>query len=223
MSDSIHNTNNGWNVTYIGGTADLQEPPSDTEMSEPGHGSRLPLAMATVGDRVWIAQLNGGQSMVRRLTEVGIVPGKEITVASRTGSGSVVVALQGCRIGLGAGMAHRVMVTTANTTNGAVSRQPTQSINGENDMTSEIASLTLSDLKVGQSGRVLGYQPGSQTYRGKLLSMGLTPGAQFVVVRQAPMGDPMEINVRGMHLSLRKGEAAVLQVEVIEVEEECHG
>ena len=151
------------------------------------------------------------------------MPGKEITVVSRTGSGSVVVALQGCRIGLGAGMAHRVMVTTVHATNGAVPQQPTQFINGENDMTSEIVSLTLSDLKVGQSGRVLGYQPGSQTYRSKLLSMGLTPGVQFVVVRQAPMGDPMEINVRGMHLSLRKGEAAILQVEVIKVEEECHG
>lgn len=220
MSNSIHNANNGWNVTYIGGTADLQEPPSDAEMSEPGHSSLLPLAMTTVGDRVWIAKLKGGQSMVRRLMEVGIVPGKEITVVSRTGSGSVVVALQGCRIGLGAGMAHRVMVTTAHTTNVAGSQQPTQLRNGENDMTPEIASLTLSDLKVGQSGRVLGYQSGSQAYRSKLLSMGLTPGTQFVVARQAPMGDPMEINVRGMHLSLRKGEASVLQVEAIEVVEE---
>ena len=51
--------------------------------------------------------------MVRRLMDVGIVQGSEITVVSRTESGSVIVALQGCRIGLGAGMAHRVSVTTA--------------------------------------------------------------------------------------------------------------
>jgi ferrous iron transport protein A len=42
--------------------------------------------------------------------------------------------------------------------------------------------------------------------------MGLTPGTHFTVTRQAPLGDPVEIEVRGFKLSLRKGEAAALQV-----------
>jgi ferrous iron transport protein A len=43
--------------------------------------------------------------------------------------------------------------------------------------------------------------------------MGLTPGTEFTVVRLAPLGDPLEINVRGYAVSLRKGEAQLLQVE----------
>jgi len=75
------------------------------------------------------------------------------------------------------------------------------------------STLTLVTLEVGQSGRILGYEPGGRAYRGKLLSMGLTPGTHFTVTRQAPLGDPVEIEVRGYKLSLRKGEAAALQVE----------
>jgi ferrous iron transport protein A len=83
-------------------------------------------------------------------------------------------------------------------------------------------TLTLGALAVGQSGRILGYEPGGRAYRGKLLSMGLTPGTPFTVTRQAPMGDPVEIEVRGFNLSLRKAEAAALKVEPITGEEVSH-
>ena len=43
--------------------------------------------------------------------------------------------------------------------------------------------------------------------------MGVTVGAQFEVIRFAPMGDPMEIKVRGYRLSLRKREAAGIRIE----------
>jgi len=77
-------------------------------------------------------------------------------------------------------------------------------------------SRSLQDLKVGDVARVQGFDkehPGNRAYRQKLLSMGLTPGVEFVVTRVAPMGDPVEIRVRGFSLSLRKDEAAVLIVE----------
>jgi len=45
--------------------------------------------------------------------------------------------------------------------------------------------------------------------------MGLTPGAEFLITRFAPMGDPVEIKVRGFSLTLRKDEAATLLVEKI--------
>jgi len=45
--------------------------------------------------------------------------------------------------------------------------------------------------------------------------MGLTPGVEFDVIRMAPLGDPMQINVRGFHLSLRKSEAKTILVEII--------
>jgi ferrous iron transport protein A len=71
----------------------------------------------------------------------------------------------------------------------------------------------LSDLTVGDRGRVVRLVEGDRGYRERLLAMGLTPGTEFIVKRLAPLGDPVEISVRGTALSLRRHEAALLQVE----------
>ncbi|MBK1692819.1 FeoA family protein [Ectothiorhodospira mobilis] len=73
--------------------------------------------------------------------------------------------------------------------------------------------MTLKELNVGDSGAVAGYSPSARAYRRKLLSMGLTPGTEFRITRIAPMGDPVELQVRGFKLSLRRDEADALQVE----------
>jgi ferrous iron transport protein A len=72
---------------------------------------------------------------------------------------------------------------------------------------------TLGDLNVGETATVCGYAKGATVYREKLLAMGLTRGARFTVQRIAPLGDPVEIHVRGFALTLRKDEAAALFVE----------
>jgi ferrous iron transport protein A len=71
------------------------------------------------------------------------------------------------------------------------------------------------EMPVGTVGRIVGYEQVMRGYKGKLLSMGLTPGTEFTVVRVAPLGDPIEIVVRGFHLSLRKQEADALVVEEV--------
>jgi ferrous iron transport protein A len=53
-------------------------------------------------------------------------------------------------------------------------------------------------------------------YREKLLAMGLIRGTEFVVERVAPLGDPIEITVRGFALSLRKDEASAIMIETEE-------
>ena len=73
--------------------------------------------------------------------------------------------------------------------------------------------MTLKDLQVGDRAKVTGFLEGGGAYRRKLLSMGLTPGAELSVTRVAPMGDPMEIRVRGFALSVRRDEAAAVSVE----------
>lgn len=73
--------------------------------------------------------------------------------------------------------------------------------------------MTLKELQVGDRARISGFQHTEGSYRRKLLSMGLTPGAEISVTRVAPMGDPVEIRVRGFAMSVRKDEAAVLSVE----------
>lgn len=72
---------------------------------------------------------------------------------------------------------------------------------------------TISELKVGDRAKVAGYTDTGRGYRRKLLTMGLTLGAEIAITRVAPMGDPVEIRVRGFSLSLRKEEAAALSVE----------
>lgn len=72
---------------------------------------------------------------------------------------------------------------------------------------------TLGELQVGDSAKVTGYREAGGSYRRKLLSMGLTPGIEIGITRVAPMGDPVEIRVRGCSISLRKDEAASLNVE----------
>ncbi|MCP4699914.1 MAG: ferrous iron transport protein A [Gammaproteobacteria bacterium] len=76
-------------------------------------------------------------------------------------------------------------------------------------------TIKLSDMKIEETGKVAGFHKGGKVYRRKLLAMGLTPGTEFTVIRYAPMGDPVEISLRGFALSLRKHEAAALLVERI--------
>jgi Fe2+ transport system protein FeoA len=76
----------------------------------------------------------------------------------------------------------------------------------------EAAADFLSALAVGQRGKVTGFDLAPEQ-RQRILEMGLTVGATFEVVRFAPLGDPLEIKVRGYHLSLRKREAAGIRIE----------
>lgn len=73
----------------------------------------------------------------------------------------------------------------------------------------------LGELHPGDRGRVLSLSSGDKAFRKRLLAMGLTAGTEFQVQRVAPLGDPVEIRVRGAAMSLRRGEAALVLVEVV--------
>ena len=75
--------------------------------------------------------------------------------------------------------------------------------------------IKIKDLKSGQRAQILKVHSGNKTYRHRLLAMGLIPGTTFLVSRVAPLGDPIEILVRGFGLSLRKQEADLLQIALI--------
>jgi len=74
-------------------------------------------------------------------------------------------------------------------------------------------SLKIRDLGVNSKARVIGYSEGAKAYLERLLAMGLTKGAEFSVTRVAPLGDPVEISIRGYNMTLRRAEADVLLVE----------
>ena len=76
---------------------------------------------------------------------------------------------------------------------------------------------TITDLSVGDTAKVLSFKGSTVVYRQKLIALGLTPGTPFTVNRLAPLGDPVEISLRGFSLSLRKQEASVILVEKVVV------
>ena len=72
--------------------------------------------------------------------------------------------------------------------------------------------MTLKDLKVGKSGKVLTVG-GEKILRHRLLEMGITPKTVITVKKAAPMGDPIEILLRGYVLSLRLEDAEKITIE----------
>ncbi|RLF16359.1 MAG: ferrous iron transport protein A [Thermoprotei archaeon] len=75
--------------------------------------------------------------------------------------------------------------------------------------------MKLSEASVGRSYVVVKVE-GSGLTRRRLLDLGLLPGVKLRVVRLAPLGDPMEIEVRGYNLSVRKSEASQVIVEEVQ-------
>lgn len=75
--------------------------------------------------------------------------------------------------------------------------------------------MQMSELKAGHHVRITGLSQGNPAYRQRLIAMGLLPGTEFTVLRIAPLGDPIQIQVRGFALSLRKSEAHLLSIEVV--------
>jgi Fe2+ transport system protein FeoA len=71
--------------------------------------------------------------------------------------------------------------------------------------------MTLSNLQPGNRATITGWATHSPPIR--LLELGLLPGTEVEVIRFAPLGDPIDLKVRGYHLSIRKAEAALLEVD----------
>ena len=75
--------------------------------------------------------------------------------------------------------------------------------------------MTLNELKIGQSCKITKVN-GEGALRKRLLDMGLTPKTKMTLHKTAPMGDPIELLLRGYNLTIRKEEAARIEAEVIE-------
>lgn len=74
--------------------------------------------------------------------------------------------------------------------------------------------LKLSEMNVGETGRIIKVN-GTGIIRKRLLDMGVTPSSIVYLRKKAPLGDPIEITIRGYELTLRKEESAFIDVELI--------
>ena len=71
---------------------------------------------------------------------------------------------------------------------------------------------TLRDSKVGETVKVLKLH-GEGAVKRRIMDMGITRGVEVYVRKLAPLGDPVEVNVRGYELSIRKADAEMIEVE----------
>ena len=74
--------------------------------------------------------------------------------------------------------------------------------------------MTLDEVKINQNA-VITKVGGEGALRGRLLDMGLIPKTVVSVIKFAPMGDPIEIRLRGYELTIRKDDAALIEVSLL--------
>ena len=76
-------------------------------------------------------------------------------------------------------------------------------------------SKKLSQFKTGETGTVV-IVNGEGQVRRRLFDMGITPGCEIYLRKKAPLGDPIEVSLRGYELTLRKNEADLVEMEMKE-------
>jgi ferrous iron transport protein A len=72
--------------------------------------------------------------------------------------------------------------------------------------------MTLRDVKIGDTCKVKRIH-GEGALKRRIMDMGITKGVEIYVRKVAPLGDPVEVTVRGYELSIRKGDAELIEVE----------
>jgi len=75
--------------------------------------------------------------------------------------------------------------------------------------------MTLRDAQIGQTVKVIKLH-GTGPVKRRIMDMGITKGQVIKVIRVAPLGDPMEVTVRNYQLSVRKADAEMIEVELVE-------
>lgn len=128
----------------------------------------------------------------QRLIDLGLRVGSTLSVLEQDAKSGVLVAVGDGRIAVDAATARLVQVTRLEET---------------------FKPMAIGDLRPGERARIVGMGKGMVGYRQRLMAMGLTPGVEFMLTRVAPLGDPVEIQVRGFSMSLRKAEAELLAIE----------
>jgi len=177
----------------------------------------LPLAALSAGQRGHVIRCDVSEAVRAFLDEQGVRPGASLTVVA-TAEDSLLMQMGETHVSLARALAEAVQVEMEIMPSAAAIVAPIRSdLDEEKQKDTGIQDLptraSLHELKVGQRGiivRVGGQGP----VRRRMMDMGLVTGAEVKVVRVAPLGDPVEFEVKGYSLSLRKSEARNVTVEV---------
>ncbi len=165
----------------------------------------VPLSQARQGERLIIKQLDAGKKMQLRISSMGLKIGDDIEIVSNGFGGQMVIASGQNRLVIGTGMANKIWGSRLE------QNRPGQELTSVG--TTESA-LPLSRMKAGQKGVIVRVS-GEGVLRRRLLEMGINRGTEIYVEKYAPLKDPLELVVKGCHISLRVEEAANIMVEQV--------
>ena len=168
----------------------------------------IPLIKARPGEKLIIKELEAGKNMQMRISSMGLKMGDSIEIVSNGFGGQMVVAAGENRLVIGSGMAEKIWVRPLDKFRIQEFDTPCRK---KSDLS---AGMALSCMKAGQEG-VIARVSGESVLRRRLLEMGINRGTKVYVEKYAPLKDPLELVVKGYHISLRVEEASHILVEQI--------
>ena len=146
----------------------------------------MPLTMAKVGEKNTIKRIGGREETKKFLENLGFVTGSVVTVVSEI-SGNMILNVKDSRVALGKDLANKLMILGGKT-------------------------MTLREVTPGSTVKVTKLT-GEGPVKRRIMDMGITKGVDIFVRKVAPLGDPVEVTVRGYELSLRKADAEMIEVQ----------
>lgn len=162
----------------------------------------VPLNMAKQGEKLIVKGVDAGDKMQLRISSMGLKIGDVIEIVSSGFGGQMVIATGDNRLVLGRGMAEKIKVQLYNK----------KAVDDDAPDGAKDGPMLLSEMKAGQEG-VIRKVSGEGVLRRRLLEMGINRGSSIYVEKYAPLKDPVELVVKGYHVSLRVEEAANILVE----------
>ena len=162
--------------------------------------SLLPLTALSAGQRAYLVSSDAGEAARKFLEERGARPGAALMVVA-TAEDGLLVQVGETHVSLARTLAETVYVE--------MEESPARPGSDARNLPTRVP---LHELKVGQRGIIVRVG-GKGPVRRRMMDMGLVTGAEVKVVRVAPLGDPVEFEVKGYSLSLRKSEARNIIVE----------
>ena len=164
------------------------------------------LHKAKQGEKLIVKEFEAGKNMQLRISSMGLKIGDLIEIVSNGFGGQVVIAIGENRLVLGKGMAEKIRVQPCY----KAAEQDSETMQDSEDAVQ--SSMMLSQMKSGQEG-IIRKVAGEGLLRRRLLEMGINRGSKIYVEKYAPLKDPIELVIKGYHISLRIEEAATIFVE----------
>jgi len=176
------------------------------------------LRQVSEGEIVTVVKLDGGYRFKRHLESLGLYSGSSAQVVQNTGFGPMILLVKGARIGLGDGMTRRVQVTvnSQKSDGDATATSEVQPPHLQENIPHNFSELSntfqLSTCREGDRVRIVRIL-GRGVFRRRLQEMGFLRGTEIMIQKYAPMRDPMELVIKGYHLSIRVEEADKIFVQ----------